>query len=118
MSGADGDRLNVALANKLHHALLCDFIVLDNEQALDIAVDEVFEFSEDFAQLLRSSRLALISHRTHLETTLTFFIDGQDMDGNMPRRPRVLQAVEDTPTIHARQFNVQRNRARRVLPRK
>ena len=76
MSGADGDRFNIAVADELDHALLCHFVVFDNEQALDAAADKAFEFAEDLSQLFRSGRLVLISHGAHLEPALTFFIDG------------------------------------------
>ena len=116
MGSADGDCLNVAVADELDHALLCDLVIFDNEQTLDVAADKAFEFPKDLAQLLRSGRLVLVSHGAHLEAALTFFVDGQDMDGDMPGRPRMLQAVQDAPTIHSRQFDIKRDRAGCVLP--
>src|SRR5204862_5688850 len=45
----DGDCLNVAVPDELDHALLCDFVVFTNEQALDFAAGKALEYSTDFA---------------------------------------------------------------------
>src|SRR4030095_9107576 len=112
----DCDRLDVSVTDEFNDALLSGLVVLDYQQTLHAPLNEVFDIANRFAKRFGSHRLVLECNRAHLQSALFFFRDGNDVNGNMPRRLGVLQAVEDAPPVHARQLDVQCNCTRCVLP--
>ena len=112
---ADGNCLNVTLSDQFLDALLRDRIVFDNQQALDAALNEAFDPSERIAELFRSRWFVFERHRSHLQPALAFFSDGDDVHRDMPCVLRMLQTVEHTPSVHARQLYIQSDCRGRVL---
>src|SRR5262249_49533319 len=77
---------------------------------------ETFNFAQSVPQLLWCCRLVFESHGAHLETALFFFCDGNDVNRNVPGRLRVLQTIENTPSIHTRKLDIESYRPWCVLP--
>ncbi len=85
------------------------FVVLDNQQILDAALDELLDVGQRFVQRLLGYRLLQIRDCALMQPTVAALHHRDDMHRNMPRGRIMLESVQHTPAIDDRQLQIKRN---------
>ena len=109
-------RAHVPVADQLDDAVALDLVVLDHQELLQAAVDELAHGVEDLAQRVLVRRLGLESQGALLQRPLRLVRHRDHVDGDVAGRGIVLQPVEHAPAVHVGQADVQGDRARLQLP--
>ena len=116
-SRADRLNFNVVVLEQFHDAVALHFVVLDDEQPLRARRDKLLDAVEAFIQPFRRRRLDRVGKRAVRKTVLALFLDGNNLNRNVPRRRIKLQIVQNCPAEHVRQENIQRDGRWQKLPR-
>src|SRR5579875_2323808 len=113
--GAHRGGVDIVVADQLDYSLALSLVILDDQQVPGLLFNKVLYVRKRPVQVLLAGRLFQEGERSHRHRPVVLPDHGDDVHRDVPRFRIVLQAIENGPSIHARQAEVERDRLRPEL---
>src|SRR5581483_8247161 len=109
--GGDADGIDIRGANGGDHAGSFGVIGAHQQHLFNTLLHRVLDSGKGFGQQIIGDGFFQVGHRAEREATTPVLVAGNNVHGNVACRRIVFQAVQDGPSSHIGQVDVQRNGA-------
>src|SRR5262249_14459672 len=102
--------LDTRIVEQLHDTLALDLVVLDDQQAAVAGLSVIENSIEGLLQFIRGCRLDQVIEGTVPQSLHALVFNADDLHRNMAGGGILLQVIQDSPSQHVRQEDIQHDR--------